>query len=143
MTGPERDNNSGDKRSLVDVVAIFKPARKMLLVLNADYGTEEKAVAGSTAAWSGMAGIAKYDFNSKYSIAARAEFFNDRDGFRTGTAQTLTELTVTPEIRLAGGLVVRPEYRHDSSNRQSFHMVNGAFTKKTQDTIALGVMYTW
>lgn len=143
MTGPERDDNSGDKRSLVDLVAIFKPARKMLLILNADYGMEEKAVAASTAAWSGMAGIAKYDFNNTYGIAARAEFFNDRDGFRTGTAQTLTELTLTQEIRLAGGLVVRPEYRHDSSNRRSFHLVNGAFTKKSQDTIALGVMYTW
>jgi Putative beta-barrel porin-2, OmpL-like. bbp2 len=143
MTGPERDNNSGDKRTLVDVVAVFKPVRKVLLILNVDYGTEEKAVAGGTAAWSGMAGIAKYDINRTYSIAARAEFFNDRDGFRTGTAQTLTEFTITPEIRLTGGLVVRPEYRHDSSNRRTFDQVNGAFTRKSQDTIALGVMYTW
>ncbi|HSB32821.1 MAG TPA: porin [Nitrospirota bacterium] len=143
MTGPERNNNSGDKRTLTDLVAIFKPSRKVFLILNADYGTEENAVAEGTAAWSGMAGIAKYDINKTYSVAARAEIFNDRDGFRTGTAQTLTELTVTPEIRLAGGLVVRPEYRHDSSNRQSFHRVNGAFTRKSQDTIALGVMYAW
>jgi hypothetical protein len=143
MTGPERDNNSADKRTLTDLVAIFKPARKVQLILNADYGTEEKAVAEATAAWSGMAGIAKYDFDKMYSIAARAEIFNDRDGFRTGTAQTLTELTLTPEIRLAGGLVVRPEYRHDSSNRQSFHRVSGEFTRKSQDTIALGVMYAW
>ncbi|MGE5809049.1 MAG: porin [Nitrospirota bacterium] len=143
MTGPERDNNSADKRTLTDLVAIFKPARKVQLILNADYGTEEKAVAEGTAAWSGMSGIVKYDIDKTYSVAARAEIFNDRDGFRTGTAQTLTELTVTPEIRLAGGLVVRPEYRHDSSNRQSFHRVNGAFTRKSQDTIALGVMYAW
>ena len=61
------------------------------------------------------------------------------DGVRTGTIQKLTEFTVTPEIRLAGGLVVRPEYRHDSSNKESFY--NG--TKKSQDTYALAAMYRW
>ncbi len=62
-----------------------------------------------------------------------------RTAFRTGTSQKLTEVTVTPEIRLAGGLIVRPEYRHDSSDKQSFD--NG--TKKSQDTIALNAMYRW
>jgi len=36
-------------------------------------------------------------------------------------------------------VVLRPEYRHDSSDQTFF---NGG-QKKNQDTIALGVMYTW
>jgi len=38
---------------------------------------------------------------------------------------------------------VRPEYRHDWSNKRSFDIENGAPTKKSQDTLALGVMYRW
>jgi putative OmpL-like beta-barrel porin-2 len=143
MTGPEQDNNSSNRRTLIDIVATIKPARKLSLILNYDDGKEEKAVPSGAAAWYGMAGIVKYDFNNTYSLSVRAEFFDDKDGARTGTAQTLTEVTVTPEIRLANGLIVRPEYRHDSSNKESFDMTNGAFTKKSQNTIALGVMYTW
>ncbi len=143
MTGPEQDNHSGNTRTLVDIVATIKPAKKLSLILNYDDGKEEKAVPSGAADWSGMAAIAKYDFNAAYSLSVRAEFFDDKDGARTGTAQTLTEVTVTPEIRLANGLIVRPEYRHDSSNKESFDMKNGAFTKRSQDTLALGVMYTW
>jgi hypothetical protein len=141
MTGPEQDSNSGNKRTLVDLVATFKPAKNILVLVNYDDGRE--AVAGGTAVWSGAAGIVKYDFNDRYGLAVRVESFDDKDGSRTGTAQTLTEVTVTPEVRLAGGLIVRPEYRHDSSDKLSFDLVNGAFTKKSQDTIALGVMYNW
>jgi len=46
---------------------------------------------------------------------------------------------VTPEIRIPGGLIIRPEYRHDTSNEKSFDNA----TKKSQDTIALGAMYRW
>jgi hypothetical protein len=40
-------------------------------------------------------------------------------------------------------LLVRPEYRHDWSNKNGFDSKNTAFNKKNQDTIALGIMYTW
>jgi hypothetical protein len=69
----------------------------------------------------------------------RAEYFKDQDGVRTGTAQSLKEITITPEIRLVQGLIVRPEYRHDWSDERVFDSGN----KKNQDTIALAVMYTW
>jgi hypothetical protein len=69
----------------------------------------------------------------------RAEYFKDQDGVRTGTAQALKEITFTPEIRVAQGLIIRPEYRHDWSDERVFDSGTG----KNQDTIALGVMYTW
>ncbi len=139
MTGPEQDSNNGNKRQLVDLVATIKPLKPLSIILNYDDGKEDKALVTGNAAWNGFAGIMKYDFNDTYSLSVRGEYFDDQDGFRTGAAQQLTEWTVTPEIRLAGGLVVRPEYRHDSSNKQAFD--NG--TKKSQDTIALGAMIRW
>jgi hypothetical protein len=140
MTGPEQNDISSNKRTLVDLVATIKPAKPLSIILNYDNGKEDNAaLAGDTAKWDGFAGIVKYDFNDTYSLSVRGEYFDDKGGSRTGAVQKLKEVTVTPEIRLVGGLILRPEYRHDTSDKQSFD--NG--TKKSQDTIALGAMYRW
>jgi hypothetical protein len=140
MTGPEQDNNDSNQRSILDVVATIKPVKNLSLIVNTDNAREQNiAPAGGAASWSGIAAIVKYDFNDKYSLALRGETFGDNEGVRTGTAQRLKEITVTPEIRLNGGLILRPEYRHDSSNQSSFDNS----TKQSQNTLALGVMYRW
>jgi hypothetical protein len=139
IQGAEQTDNSRDMRTLVDLVATIKPIKPLSIILNYDDGKEEKVLVTGDAKWNGLSGIVKYDINDTYSIAVRGEYFDDKDGYRTGTVQKLNEVTVTPEIRLDNGLIVRPEYRHDTSNKESFD--NG--TKKTQDTIALGVMYAW
>ena len=121
-------------------MATIKPIKPLSIILNYDDAQEDHISAtGGTAKWSGLAGIVKYDINETFSIAVRGEYFDDKDGVRTGTAQKLKEVTVTPEIRLANGIILRPEYRHDSSDKESFD--NG--TKKSQDTVALGAMYRW
>jgi hypothetical protein len=140
MYGNEKDDNNSDNRFLFDWVGIVKPVKNLSFVLNADYATEEDSAAdGDTAKWYGFAGIAKYDFNDSYSLSLRAEYFKDKDGVRTGTEQALKEITVTPEIRIANGIIIRPEYRHDWSDEKVFDSGD----KKKQDTIAVGVMYTW
>jgi hypothetical protein len=140
MQGPEKSDNNRDNRSLLDLVATIKPIKPLSIILNYDDAQEDhSATGGGTAKWSGFAAIVKYDFNETYSIAVRGESFDDKDGVRTGTVQKLTEWTLTPEIRLANGIILRPEYRHDSSNKESFD--NG--TKKSQDTLALAAMYRW
>ncbi len=140
MTGPEQNNNDSNKRTLVDLVATIKPVKPLSVILNYDNAKEENAaLGGGDAKWDGLAAIVKYDINDTYSVAVRGEYFDDKGGSRTGTVQKLKEVTLTPEIRLAGGLILRPEYRHDMSDQQSFD--NG--TKKSQDTLALGAMYRW
>ncbi len=140
MYGPEKDNNNHDNRFLFDWVGTFKPAKELTLVVNTDYATEEHSAAdGGTAKWYGIAGYAKYDFSDLFSTAIRAEYFDDKEGLRTGTAQKLKEITFTPEFRIAKAIIVRPEYRHDWSDQVSFD----SGSRKSQDTIALGVMYTW
>ncbi len=44
-------------------------------------------------------------------------------------------------VALAAAAYLRPEYRHDASDKTSFDIVNGSATTKSQDTLALGVMY--
>lgn len=140
MYGPEKDNNNHDQRFLFDWVGTFKPVKNTTVVLNADYGSEQHSAAdGSTAKWYGIAGYVKYDFSDLFSATLRAEYFDDKDGIRTGTAQKVKEITLTPEFRVAKAIIVRPEYRHDWSDKAFFN----SGSKKSQDTIALGVMYTW
>ena len=140
MYGPEQDNNTSNKRFLFDWVATIKPVKDLTLAINTDYATEQKAtLEGTDARWYGVAGYAKYDFSDLFSLTLRAEYFKDKDGVRTGTAQAAKEITLTPEFRVAKAVIVRPEYRHDWSDKEVFDSAR----KKTQDTIALGVMYTW
>ena len=156
MTGPEQDEQGANmptmgsagsnRRDMLDIVATIKPMKPLSIILNADNGREQNVPAtllpsgvSGPAEWKGVAGIVKYDLTDKHSIVARGEIFSDEDGFKTGTAQRLKEVTLTWEIRLNGGLVLRPEYRHDSSDVASFD--NG--TKNSQNTVALGAMYRW
>ena len=50
-----------------------------------------------------MAGAARYAIGKKYAaVATRLEYFNDMNGFTTGTAQTVKEFTLTGEYKLTG-----------------------------------------
>ncbi len=138
MYGPEKDNNTSDNRFLFDWVGTIKPMEKVTLIFNVDYAEEENE-GSEDSKWYGYAGIVKYDFTDMFSASVRAEYFNDKHGVRTGTAQKAKEITLTPEMRLAQGFIVRPEYRHDWSDKEVF---DGG-RKKNQDTIALGLMYAW
>ena len=112
---------------------------------NIDYAHEEKDPlnSGKNSKWYGVAGYVKYDFTDWFSTSVRTEYFDDRDGGRTGIPQKLKEITVTPEFKIVKNLLVRPEYRHDWSNKEGFDSHHMTFDKKSQDTIAIGMMYTW
>ncbi len=145
MYGPEKDDNNHDNRFLFDWVGTIKPVKNLSIILNTDYATEQHTDpdSGGTAKWYGVSAIAKYDFSDMYSLSLRGEYFNDQNGVRTGTPQHLKEVTLTPEIRVAQGLIVRPEYRHDWSNGTVFDAHDMPLNKKQQDTIAVALMYTW
>jgi hypothetical protein len=135
-----RDTNSArDGRDVLDLIATLTPAKPFSITVNYDSGWLQDAVPTGTAKWSGVSAVARYAINDAYACSVRGETFRDADGFRTGTQQTLTEYTVTPEVRLAGGLVLRLEYRHDSSNKQSFN--NNS--KNYQDTGSVAALYKW
>jgi Putative beta-barrel porin-2, OmpL-like. bbp2 len=131
-------------RFLSDTVITVNPAKNLTFVVNTDYATQSAAAPdGSDAKWYGVAAYVKYGFSDLFSTAVRGEYFKDPDGVRTGMVQTVKEVTFTPEFNVAKNLIVRPEYRHDWSNKDAFDSQHGTFDKKSQDTVALGVMYTW
>ena len=138
MQGPEQDKNNSDNRFLFDWVCSIEPGERWFLLLNYDYGSEQNSAPnGGDAQWNGFSGIVKYKFSDTLSLAVRGEQFHDRDGVRTGTPQTVKEFTITPEIKMWKKLIIRPEYRHDVSDKRVF---DGG-TIKTQDTLGIGIMF--
>jgi maltoporin len=145
MYGPEQDHNSSNYRFLFDWIGAFKVMKNLTLMANIDYAHEGKGPlnSGKNSKWYGVAAYVKYDFTDWFSTSIRAEYFDDRDGVRTGIAQKLKEVTMTPEFRIVKNLLVRPEYRHDWSNKNGFDSHHITLDKKSQDTLAIGMMYTW
>jgi hypothetical protein len=154
--GPEQDGVDGDWRELVDILATLTPIENLTLVVNVDFGWEQDVNfdldgdgvmdVEENVNWWGIAGYIVYDFNEAIRLALRGEYFDDNDGFRTGTKQKLFEITPTLSIKPFAkykpfdNLVLRFEYRFDHSDEDSFEDNDGDF-KDTQHTIATEFLY--
>jgi hypothetical protein len=143
MTGPERANVNSDPRTTFDVVAQWKLTDLTVFTVEAIHGSEKGAVTpGETASWSGVAGYARLGLSDTFAFCLRAEYLNDADGARTGTAQKLTEVTLTPEWKATPHLVFRADLRVDWSNTDVFVKNDGAF-KGNQSTVFLNALYVF
>jgi len=154
LFGPEHNNDNGDFRHLTDTVITYNPTAKLSLMANYDYGHDHFVssavsgvppfITGPAAKWSGLAGYLKYAPNAKYALALRGEYFDDNQGFETGTSQELNEFTVTFQRMFAKSLITRLEVRHDSSDAAVFPRGNvGDPNVKSQTTVALGLIYAF
>jgi hypothetical protein len=142
MTGPEQPDSNHGWRSLSDTVISYSPTPRLSLALNYDYGSGDREPAsGRPVVWTGVASYIRYAFNERYALATRYEYFDDVDGFRTGTAQHVNEFTTTFERRLARDLIVRLEFRRDVANEPSF--LKGDLPVKTQNTLMGGLTYVF
>jgi hypothetical protein len=143
ITGPERTNVNSDPRSVFEAVVIWKLTDSTALGFEGLYGSEKGAVtAGETATWSGLAGYARLGVTEGFALCLRGEYLDDSDGARTGTAQKLTEVTLTPEFKITPHLVFRADLRADFSDQPVFIKSDGS-TKKDQVTVLGNVFYSF
>jgi len=135
--GREQPGDLGGLRHLYDTTLLLTPSPKANFYINFDYGADRNPL-GPNRRWVGVAGAARFALNSQFAIAPRLEWFNDADGFATGSVQRLKEFTLTGEYKMRQGFLTRLEYRRDWSDRPFFERgaVPGVF--KNQDTILLG-----
>jgi len=144
--GPEGANNNADWRHLSDTVITYNPTGKLSLMGNIDHGRGEKVTPVSgpppvTAYWTGFAGYLKYALASNVNAAFRYEYFEDHDGFATGTAQHYHEVTGTLERTIASHLITRAEFRHDISQQPFFQKGQGL--ANTQNTLTGALILTF
>jgi len=142
MAGPETIGTNAHWRQLSDTVVTISPTSKLSTTVNFDYGRGDRiAGVARPVFWTGVAGYVRYALNERSAVAGRYEYYNDHDGFTTGTAQHLHEFTGTFQQIVAHHLITRLEYRHDFSNRPVFS--KGTDPVLGQNTLTAGVVYTF
>jgi hypothetical protein len=135
--GPEKTKTNTGLRQLYDTTVLVNATDNFSYYVNFDYG-RDKNIGSGAATWTGIAGAARYALNKKFAVAGRLEWFDDVDGFSTGTAQKVKEFTVTGECKVTDWLLSRLEFRHDWSNQYFFQQGSGF--AKSQPTILLGMV---
>lgn len=142
MAGPETAGTNAHWRQLSDTVVTYSPTGRLTTTLNFDYGRGDRVTGIPTPVfWTGIAGYVKYAFNDLYAVATRYEYYNDHDGFTTGTPQHLNEFTGTFQRMVAHHLITRLEFRRDFSNRPVF--TKGTTPVMGQNTMAAGLVYSF
>ncbi|HEX8698635.1 MAG TPA: porin [Myxococcaceae bacterium] len=119
FVGEEGSEDSDGLRLFGDVVAVYKVTSALSVGVSADVGRQQ--VPGAEAALWYAAGLnARVQLSGPVALAARAEFVKDRDGLISGVAQTLTEGTLTLEVKPAEHFTFKLEARHDRSTEDVF-----------------------
>src|SRR6266849_5314415 len=152
FTGPNPTMNTA--RFVISNVWTIKHIDPLGLSLEYDWGHQRLASLGGTraATWQGVAGIASYSWTDRVITALRAEFFNDRDGARTGGSINghanvkLAELTLTGSYKFTKMLMGRAEVRHDWANEPVYKVgspnrVGAVNFDTSQTTLALQLIY--
>jgi hypothetical protein len=139
MVGNElADGNAA--RYLVDGIATLDVSSRLSFMANYDYGMDRQSQA--RVRWQGAALYARITPVSGFRISPRVEWFQDANGFMTGTTQTLKEATLTADIVFNENLFLRGEYRRDWSDESVFEFANSG-TRTHQNTVTVGVVYTY
>lgn len=142
MAGPEQVDMNSNWRQLSDTVVTISPTARLSFMVNYDYGRGDRiATSPNPVYWTGAAGYVKYALSDRTSIGTRYEYYNDQNGFTTGTAQHLHEVTGTFERLVAHHIITRLEYRRDMSNEPTF--LKGSNPVTSQDTLTAGLVFTF
>lgn len=138
-TGVEAPERGAGRRHLYDTTVLATINPRTSAYLNFDYGVDN-GTPGQRARWTGVAGAARFAVSQNVAVAGRAEWFNDAEGFSTGTVQKLKEVTLTGEYRFRPGLLGRLEYRCDWSNQPFFDRGSTPAAYRSQSTVLLGLV---
>lgn len=150
----------------IDIVSNFKPTEQMLVGLNFLVGDQDESFGESDTAhdmyW-GIAGYLRFQLNEKVSLAGRAEYLNDRNGFlfddnhasfdpnhdtdRAGGKGSRIEvwsLTTTVTFDVWKNMLLRVEGRYDQASETGNGKYNAPFSPKNdQLTFSVDAVYSF
>lgn len=150
MAGPEENGTNSNLRQLSDTVITYSPTAKLSFMVNGDYGRGDRYQIDPVANtfshpvfWTGVGGYVKYALSSTSALATRYEYYDDHDGFTTGTLLPthFNEFTMTFERLMAHHIISRFEYRRDMSNQPVF--LKGTNPVLNQNTLTAGLVFTF
>jgi hypothetical protein len=150
MAGPEQTGINSNWRQLSDTVITYSPNSKVSFIVNGDYGRGDRFVTDTETGafsppvfWTGVAGYVKYAFNATSAISTRYEYYDDHNGYTTGTLVPthMNEFTATFERLVAHHIISRFEFRRDMSNQPVF--LKGSNPALNQNTLTAGLVFTF
>lgn len=144
--GPEQEENEKDKKIVHDFIATFSANEQLAFSADWIIGSEDNAVtdlessAKSKAHWSALQVGLKYSPNAVFYLSPRFESYWDREGYTTGSSQTIKEATLTASWKLAPQLELRMEGRQDMSTHKAFIKKDEAVDN--QATLSISTLVT-
>lgn len=150
-------------RQTWDLVYMYNLTSKLTFMMNYDYVHGDRLILGcsttsescypynlsSPTYFTGGAGYLKYAFDDKNYVAARYEYFYDRDSFSgigSGNGAHpqhahIQEFTATYQRTLASYLLARFEYRRDMTGDPFFQLANYSPLVKQQSIVTFGMIF--
>lgn len=126
------------QRFLIDAVATWNVNDKFTILANYDHGQQKNDTFGAAKdqyRWNGAAIYFNYQFTDQWSASLRGEYFDDKDGYRTGVVNPVSgegqkwkEATLTFAYAPTKHFLLRIEGRYDKST------IDGAFIKSMGST---------
>jgi hypothetical protein len=152
LVGKENPNTD-DARQLFDAILSYNHNDDLAFMANYDYGRDKgdeliPGVSGPRVTWQGIAGYARVKLHDKFTLAPRYEWYQDRNGFTTGTAQEMQSFTLTGRVPWDEAMFYI-EYRRDWSDADVFNTASeGLFgptlgIRSYQNTFLLGLTYSF
>ena len=118
FAGPELPGDDSHWRLFGDLTAQWRATDSLSVGAAADVGRQDRPQ--GSAAWDGAEVYARFALHRRAAIALRAGYYDDRDGFLSGTPQLLVEGTATLELRPSDHLILKLEARQDVSGAEVF-----------------------
>lgn len=144
--GPEENGTNSSPRTLLTGDATWQPLTRLIVQAEAHHGSQ------SGVKWTGVVGQAFWRFGRSTGLTVRGDLMDDPDGFRTGTAQQLNSVTISPwyfyreaqegvfsnieftNFRLPA-FSLRPAVRFDHSDQPVFEKQDGSLSHSNVTTV--------
>jgi hypothetical protein len=102
--GAEKDARTGDRRTTAVATILVQQTDRWVWGEEFVYGSEpHSAEGGGTASWFGDMFFTHHRLGRHWAITLRTDYFDDREGARTGRRQTLRSFTISPQYLVGGG----------------------------------------
>jgi hypothetical protein len=138
-TGPEKFKTNKGFRHFYDTALTVNTSDKNSFFINFDYGLD-RGIQTKGNKFVALSFADRFAISKKVAVAGRYEWYNDVNGFITGTAQKLQSFTATGEYKFIDGLLTRLEYRRDFSDKPIFDRRAGLTNIKNQNTVLIGLV---
>src|SRR6266550_2088758 len=140
LYGPEEDSTNGSQRTLLTGDATWQPVPRLIVQAEAHHGSQ------TGVKWTGVVGQGFLRVGRSTGLTVRGEVLDDPNGARTGTAQKLSSVTISPwyfyreaqegvfsnveftSFRLPA-FSLRPALRIDHSDQPVFEKKDGTQTR--------------